>query len=444
MILVVDDEQYIRSSLVGLLEDEGLKADSVLSAERAEAVLQKEDIELILLDIQMGGKDGITFLEDNAEALADIPVIIISGQADIQTAVMAIKLGSYDFIEKPLVPERVLVTVRQALRLRRSLQTEKKLTGRILEKYRLVGESQPMVALRKLIDKAATFDATILITGENGTGKELIAHHIHYLSPRKTEPLVAVNCPAITESLFESELFGHVRGAFTGALSDRGGRFEQAGEGTLFLDEIGDLPAPMQAKLLRVIESGEYEKVGSDKTRHASCRIISATNRDLQAAVNSGTFRKDLFYRLNVVQIEAPSLASRADDIPLLIEYFLQEVSSAEAVSFTPEAIGYMASCDWPGNVRQLKNLVRQILFMYPHGKIGPDDIRQVQSQNMAAETPGSGGTGNRLAEAVRQFEIGFLSEVYRKHDGNIAALARELRMDRGNLSKKLKSLNIV
>ncbi|MEZ5358168.1 MAG: sigma-54 dependent transcriptional regulator [Candidatus Zixiibacteriota bacterium] len=444
MILVVDDEQYIRSSLVGLLQDEGFEAEAVSSAERAEAALAKNDIELILLDIQMGGKDGITFLDDNVEALSDIPVIIISGQADIPTAVMAIKLGSYDFIEKPLSPERVLVTVRQALRLSRSLRAEKKLTGQILEKYKLIGESQVMKNLRGLIEKAALSDSTILITGENGTGKELIAHHIHYKSPRKAEPLVAVNCPAITESLFESELFGHIKGAFTGANANRKGRFAQAGDGTLFLDEIGDLPAPMQAKLLRVLESGEYEKVGSDVTEQSQCRIIAATNRDMPAAIEAGTFRQDLYYRVNVINIEAPALASRVEDIPLLVEHFLDESGAAGDFAFTSEAIGYLASCNWPGNVRQLKNIIQQVTFLCASGEIGADDIRRIRSQNRDMAIDASEGSGNRLAEAVRQFEVGYLSDLFRRHDGNIAAMARELNMDRGNLSKKLKSLKIV
>ncbi len=443
MILIVDDEQYIRSSLAGLLEDEGYKTVSAASAEQAEKVLASGDIDLILLDIQMTGKDGITFLDDNAKALQDIPVIIISGQADIATAVMAIKLGSYDFIEKPLSPDRVLVTVKQALRLSKSIQTEKKLTGHILDAYTMIGQSEAMVALTSLIERAAVCDSTILVTGENGTGKELVVQHIHYLSARKAEPLVAVNCPAIPETLFESELFGHIKGAFTGANSNRTGRFEQARKGTLFLDEIGDLPLTMQAKLLRILESGEYEKVGSDETISSSCRVITATNRDLESAIEKDSFRQDLYYRLNVINIRVPSLSQRLDDFPLLISHFLEGMPGGE-FTFSAEAMGLLATMDWPGNVRQLKNVIQQMTFLCQPGEISADDVTGIQSTNKDLLFEQAGENDNKLTSAVKQFEIGYLSNLYHRHDGNIASLARFLNMDRGNLSKKLKGLKIV
>ena len=443
MILIVDDEKYIRSSLTGLLTDEGYDARSVASAEQAEAILRSDSVELILLDIQMSGKDGITFLADNSGALTDIPVIIISGKSDIPTAVMAIKLGGYDFIEKPLNPERVLICVRQALRLSRSLKTEHKLAGHILERFEIIGESHAIRNLNELICKAAQSDATVLITGENGTGKELVANQIHYQSKRKAEPLVTVNCPAIPEHLFESELFGHVRGAFTGAVVDRIGRFETASEGTLFLDEIGDIPLAMQAKLLRVLESGDFEKIGSDSTVHANCRLIAATNRDLTAMMKEGQFRQDLFYRLNVISIAVPPLSKRLDDIPLLTDYFLKLLQADNEYRFSSEAMGLLATFPWPGNIRQLKNFIQQILFTHPPGEIPAEIVDTLYNSPDGPELSLAIDSDNKLAGAIRQFETGFLSDLYRKHEGNIAAMARYLDMDRGNLSKKLKALKI-
>jgi two-component system nitrogen regulation response regulator NtrX len=444
MILIIDDEKYVRSSLAGLLSDEGYETLAVESAEKGEEVLQEKSVDLILLDIQMPGKDGITFLDDNRSWLQDIPVIIISGRGDIATAVAAIKLGSYDYIEKPLAPERVLVTVKQALRLSQSLRSEQKLVGRILEKYEIIGQSKVIDNLRRMIGKAAASESTILITGENGTGKELVAHHVHYMSNRKSEPMVTVNCPAVPEHLFESELFGHVKGAFTGAHKDRIGRFERADGGTIFLDEIGDLPLALQGKLLRVLETGEYEKVGSDTTVTVDCRLLAATNRNLKNLVDRSQFREDLYYRLNVIDIDVPPLCKRAGDIPLLIDHFLKEFDADDEYRFAADAFGVMASYDWPGNIRQLRNVVQQVIFGCESGNIGPDDIERIYHHHESIDSAPAMGNENRLTAAVRQFETGFLSHLYQKHEGNIAAMARELNMDRGNLSRKLKQLGIM
>ncbi len=444
MILIVDDERHIRSSLSGLLEDEGYRTLAVESAEKAEAALKAQPIEIVLLDIQMSGKDGLTFLDDNRDRLHDIPVIVISGRGDIPTAVAAMKLGGFDYIEKPLAPERVLVTVQQAVRLARSLRSEKKLVGHILEKYEMVGDSLPLAQVRRMIEKAATVDSPVLITGENGTGKELVARHVHYLSNRKSEALVIINCPAIPEQLFESELFGHTKGAFTGADRDRIGRFEKADGGTLFLDEIGDLPMAMQGKLLRVLEMGEFEKIGLDETVSVDCRLLAATNRNLEDMVAGGRFRQDLYYRINVLKISLPPLRERAEDIPLLLEHFLTVADAGETYAFTPDAIGVLASHDWPGNIRQFRNVLQQIIVGCEPGKIDADDIRRVMNLQRTVETDLPDGSENRLTAAVRHFEAGYLSHLHRKHRGNIAAMARELNMDRGNLSRKLKQLGIV
>lgn len=444
MILIIDDEKYIRSSLSGLLDDEGYETAAVESAEKGEKFLQSQDVELILLDIQMPGKDGLTFLEDNRSDLQGIPVIIISGRGDIPTAVSAIKLGAYDYIEKPLNPERVLLTITQALRLSQSLKTEKKLVGHILDRYRIVGRSQAITQVEQMIAKAAATDATILITGKNGTGKELVACHVHYRSNRKAEPMVVVNCPAISEQLFESELFGYVKGAFTGAGADRIGRFEKAHGGTLFLDEIGELPLSLQPKLLRVLETGQFEKVGSDETISVDCRLIAATNRNLKEMIEKSKFREDLFYRINVVTINVPPLGSRPDDIPLLVDHFLGQMNVENEYAFSSEAIGAMASYDWPGNIRQLKNFIQQIIFNCEPGTVGVDDVSRVYYNQQDIESYPAGWSESGLTAAVRKFETGYLSRLYQKHNGNISAMARELNMDRGNLSKKLRQLKIV
>lgn len=444
MILIVDDEPAIRASLSGLLQDEGYQTIAVESAFRAEEVLSTQPISLILLDIQMPGKDGLTFLDDNRRRLTDIPVIIISGRGDIPTAVAAIKLGAGDYIEKPLAPERVLLTVAQAMRLSRSRQTEQKLVGRLLDRYHIIGTSPAAGRMRELIAKAAAVDVPVLITGENGTGKELAAHQIHYLSRRGSEPLVTVNCPAIPETLFEAELFGHVRGAFTGALRDRAGRFEKASGGTLFLDEIGDLPPGTQGKLLRVLETGQYEKIGSDTTRQSDFRLLAATNRNLQEMVAQETFREDLYYRLNVLPIEVPPLRQRMEDIPALLDFFWEELDASGRYTLSAPAAGLLSSYDWPGNIRQLKNVAARIVFECPPGEIGPADIERIYHQREAAVASSSNAGDTGLAAAVRQFETGYLTRLYQKHNGNIAAMARELSMDRGNLSRKLKQLGIV
>ncbi|MFH1700422.1 MAG: sigma-54 dependent transcriptional regulator [Candidatus Zixiibacteriota bacterium] len=444
MILIIDDEKYIRSSLSGMLIDEGYETVAVESAEQGEKILKRQDIDLILLDIQMPGKDGITFLDDNGDRLKNTPVIIISGKSDIPTAVMAIKLGSFDFIEKPLVPERVLITIRHALRLSKSLKTEENLSKKILDKYAIIGQSEPIRRMKQLIAKAADSNATILITGENGVGKELVVYNIHYKSSRRGEPLVIVNCPAIPENLFESELFGHVKGAFTGAQQDRIGRFEKAGQGTLFLDEIGDLSLAAQTKLLRVLESGQFEKVGSDATQNSNCHIMAATNQNLKKQIESSSFREDLYYRLNVISIEVPALKDRVEDIPLLINHFLQSDAAEKHYSFSTDAFGYLAAQGWPGNIRQLRNFVQQIMFTFEPCEITVGMIEEMLQWGKGDFNFDSVRDENKLTHAVRQFEKGFLSDLYQKHDGNIAAIARHLNIDRGNLSRKLKSLKIM
>lgn len=444
MILIIDDEKNIRTSLLGLLTDEGYAATVAASAEEGEKHLASQKIDLILLDIQMPGKDGLTFLDDNREKLKNIPVVIISGQPNIATAVSALKLGAADYIEKPLSPERVIVTVRQTLRLSHALEAEVKLTGKLLDQKKIIGSAPVMIRLDELIDKAAAVSSTILITGENGTGKELVAHQIHYRSSRRAEPLITVNCPAVPSELFESELFGHVKGAFTGALSDRPGRFEAVGSGTLFLDEIGELSPAMQSKLLRVLESGQFEKVGSDETINSTCRLIAATNRDLDQMVTDGSFRQDLFYRLNVINITSPPLRERPGDIGQLVSHFLKLFDAHNQIEIGPDAIAEMALSDWPGNIRQLKNSVERLIFEFSSGTITATDIRKLSNTADPIDLTQLPQSENRLTGAVKLFETRFLSELYNKHNQNIAAMARDLNIDRGNLSRKLKALNIV
>lgn len=446
MILIIDDETYIRSSLSGLLGDEGYETASAGSAEEGEQILKQGKVELVLLDIQMPGKDGLTFLEDNKSRLEGVPVIIISGRGDIATAVTALKMGAYDYIEKPLSPERVVNTIKQARRLSQSIESEKKLVDRILDDYKIIGQATVVDKLRRLISKAASVDSTVLITGQTGTGKELVARHIHYLSKRKSHPLVTVNCPSVPETLFEAEFFGHVKGSFTGAGRDRKGRVEAASGGSLFLDEIGDLPISSQPKLLRLLESGEFNRVGSDEITHIDFRLIAATNRNLREMVDKGEFREDLYYRLNVINIEVVPLKDRIEDLPLLLDFFIDLLGEHDAGRFSSDALGLMASWEWPGNIRQLKNFVEQVLFLAEpcEGEIGAGAIQKIYNSDEIVDDLPATKNENRLKAAIRRFETGYLSNLYSKHNGNVAAMARELNMDRGNLSRKLKQSKIV
>src|SRR5690606_36527865 len=365
-ILIVDDEPGVRSALGGVLRDEGYLVDAVGTAEECLERTARQAFDVIVLDIWLPGMDGLATLAKLRERGVDSQVVIISGHGNIESAVRAIKLGAFDFVEKPLSLEKTVLVVRNAIR-QRSLEAENRdLRARVDRRLTMVGESHAMAQLREQIAMAAPTNGRVLILGDNGTGKELVARTIHALSHRRTGPFVEVNCAAIPEELIESELFGHVRGAFTGAVSDRRGKFEAADGGTIFLDEIGDMSLKTQAKVLRVLQEQVVEPVGSRQQIAVDVRVIAATNKDLAAAIRAGEFREDLYFRLNVIPIFVPPLRERREDIPRLAEFFMTGFAQEygrRPKSFSPEAIDRLQRYDWPGNVRELRNLIERLVI---------------------------------------------------------------------------------
>ncbi|HZS12522.1 MAG TPA: sigma-54 dependent transcriptional regulator, partial [Nitrospirales bacterium] len=368
-ILIVDDEVPILNSLAPILEDEGYQVTTAKSGTEALKMIQDAGPDLVLLDVSMPGMDGIETLKRAREQAPDVQYVMMSGHGTIETAVRATKLGAYHFLEKPLSLEGVTLLIRHALDQRRLEHENQSLRTRVEKRYELVGNSQPMQRLRQLITTAAPTNGRVLISGENGTGKELVARAIHMQSPRRDKPFVAVNCAAIPETLIESELLGHERGSFTGATSQKRGQFEQADGGTLFLDEIGDMSLNTQAKVLRVLQEQSFTRVGGTRMLKVDVRVIAASNKNLQSEIEKGTFRDDLFYRLNVLPIEVPSLRERRDDIPSLVKHFLQlgaEEQGLKVKEIAPDAIEALKQYEWPGNIRELRNLVERLLIMVP------------------------------------------------------------------------------
>ena len=433
-ILIVDDEPNILEAFSSLLNDEGYQTVSADSSEAASRKLSREDVDLILLDLQLPGLPGLEFLRNLRQQPWAPSVLVVSGQADIAAALEAVRLGAVDFLEKPVQPEKLISSVAAALALAAADRQRNLMVEEIDERCRIVGESTAIRQLIAAVDRMAPTDATVLITGENGTGKELIATRLYLQSRRRTAPYLKVNCPGIPETLFESELFGHVKGAFTGAVRDHPGKFALADGGTLFLDEIGDLPLPCQAKLLRVLETGEVESLGRDESREVDVRIICATNRDLSDAISEGRFREDLYYRISVLTVEAPPLSARVEDIPLLTGLFLKRYDPAGHIRLSPAAMAYLQSQNYPGNVRQLRNLVERLTILEADMKVvvagGSPETATDES-----ERP--------LAERVAQFEHDLIRSTLAECDGNISEAARRLKVDRANLSRKVKELNL-
>ena len=377
-ILIVDDEPAIQATLRAVLEDEGYRVSTAGSGEEAVRVVTDEAPDLVFLDIWMPGMDGLETLAELRRARPESPVVMISGHGTIETAVKATRLGAYDFIEKPLSLEKTLVSTARALEHGRLERENAALKARLNVRTEIIGDSEPMRALREAIATAAPTIGRVLIHGENGSGKELVARAIHALSGRREASFVEVNCAAIPEELIESELFGHERGAFTGAVARRRGKFETADGGTLFLDEIGDMSLKTQAKVLRALEEQVVERVGGREPIKVDVRVIAASNRDLQAFIAQGGFREDLFYRLNVIPIEVPPLRHRRDDIPTLIEHFIAVFSAENGKrpkTMSGEALAYFLAYDWPGNVRELRNMVERLVIMTTGEVIGPDDL---------------------------------------------------------------------
>ncbi len=438
-ILIVDDEESILKSLSKPLEREGyevITAENVASARKSNG----RDVDVCLLDVWLPDGDGIELLEEFQRRFPIQEQIMMSGHSDIETAVKAVKLGAYDFLEKPLSLERVLITIENALKLRR-LHRENLAYKRDEElKYQLVGESDEIEELKSLIDRIARTDSRVLIRGENGTGKEIIARTIYFKSSRAGKPFVAVNCAALPEELIESELFGFQKGAFTGATFARGGRFEEADGGTLFLDEIGDMADKTQAKLLRVIEEGEVERLGGGKPKKVDVRIISATNRNLEKKIEENGFREDLYFRLNVVPIHVPPLRHHKDDIPILAEHFIARLCAdygRKPAGITKPALTALSKYDYPGNVRELKNIIERLLVTGEFSTIDRDDVDFVLSTTLLK------GRQIDLKSATEEFERSFILNKIKETNGNMAEAARRLGLERSHLYKKMKTLDI-
>jgi len=412
-VLVVDDEDGIRFSLKGILEDEGFAVAEAATGEAGLAFLESgEGADLVFLDIWLPGQDGLAVLERARELRPELPVIMISGHGTIETAVTALKKGAFDFIEKPLSLEKVLLAAHKAMEFsqlkRENLVLRQTLAG---PEVRLTGESPAMRDLKEQIAQVAPTDAWVLITGENGTGKEIAARLLHAQSRRADQPLVAVNCAAIPEELIESELFGHEKGAFTGADRAQMGKFELAHNGTLFLDEIGDMSLKTQAKILRILQEQRFEHVGGRKTIEVDVRVIAATNKDLPAEIRAGAFREDLYYRLKVFPLVVPPLRDRAQDIPLLIEDFVDQLvrrGGGKRARFSPQALALLASYPWPGNVRELKNFVERMLIMMNGREVTPDKLpREVLAECRVSAAPGHSAVGHSAGHSAGGYPAG-------------------------------------
>jgi two-component system nitrogen regulation response regulator NtrX len=440
-ILIIDDEPGIRSTLGGILEDEGHRATLCESGEEGIAQLARDEFDVVLLDLWLPGIDGLSVLE-RLRTAGGPPVIMISGHGSIDSAVRATRLGAYDFLEKPLSLERVLLTVNHALTDRRLREQVRDLKRHLTLEEILIGESAPMQQLEQQIRSAAPSNSRVLITGENGSGKEIVARTLHRLSLRADQPFIDVNCAAIPEELIESELFGHRKGAFTGAIDDRKGKFELADGGTLFLDEVGDMSLKTQAKVLRVLQEQTFQRVGGQQTIKVDVRVLAATNKSLEAEIGGGSFRSDLFYRLNVIPIDVPPLRARGDDVVLLAEHFLRRFAAEIAQpkkKLSAGAASKLRGHHWPGNVRELRNLAERLAILLPGETIEPEDIQ------LGAHPEASTGIASNLPlrEARDEFEKQYILSRLRELAGNVSRTADALGVERSNLYRKLHAYGI-
>lgn len=443
-ILIVDDERGIRETLRGVLEDEGFEVETVVSGEACLEIVTKQHFSCILLDIWLGdGIDGLETLQKLREDGNDAAVVMISGHGNIETAVKSTKLGAFDFIEKPLSLERTIVTVKNAIRQRELVLVNEQLQKDFAEEYAMIGNSIAMRALRKQISIVAPTDGRVLISGESGTGKELVARAIHTQSRRKNLPFVEINSAAIPEDLVESELFGHTKGAFSGALTAKKGKFEIADGATLFLDEIGDMSPRVQAKMLRVLEEQRFEPIGSNTPIKVDVRVISATNKPLSGLIENGEFRADLFYRLNVIPFQIPPLRERLEDVPLLTEHFNKKFSLAygkKLKEFSVEAIDALQNYAWLGNVRELKNTIERVVIMVEKQKISADDLPKF---NIIDEAPSSSFRFPSFKDATDAYQREFIIHKLAEFEGNVSRAADSMGVDRSHLYRRMKSLGI-
>ena len=447
-ICIVDDEPAILKSLSSILEDEGYQVIVATNGIEGLKVVRSDSPDLVLLDIWMPEMDGLETLKRLRSQFPGILVVMMSGHGSIETAVKATKLGAYDYLEKPLDLEKVTILVRNALHQRKLEEENLNLRIQVERRFELVGSSSTMNRLREMIAMAAPANSRVLISGANGTGKELVARAIHLQSPRHNRPFVEINCAAIPETLIESELFGHEKGAFSGATSMKRGKFELADGGTLFLDEIGDMSLATQAKVLRVLQEQQFTRVGGTKLLNVQVRVIAASNKDLAEEIHKGNFREDLYYRLNVLPIVVPPLKERREDIPELAQHFLKMHSEEQGMKpkeFNAQGLEALAKHDWPGNIRELRNLIERLLIMVPKSVIDASDVEMFLQGRPPTGVPvlSVGTNYDSLREARNVFEREVISQKLRENNWNVSKTADELKIERSHLHRKIKLLNV-
>jgi len=443
-IMIVDDEKNIRDSLAGVLNDEGYSVVLAETAEQSLKLLEKSVPDLILLDIWLPGMDGVEALKAHKQQNPNVPVIMISGHATVETAVTATKLGAYDFLEKPLSLDKVVLSVEHALEQKRLTEVNIELQKRVRGECEILGNSPKIKQLRDDIKRVGEANSWALITGANGTGKELVARNLHFYSKRSDKPFIAVNCAAIPEELIESELFGYEKGAFTGANTSKKGRFDMADGGILFLDEIGDMSLKTQAKILRILEEESFERVGGTRTITVDVRVVAATNKDLMEEIRQKNFREDLYYRLNVIPFHVPKLSERGDDILLFVDHFLgvfSRESGREAPTMDADVRKTLLCYGWPGNVRELKNLMERLVIMSRSGRVTTDNLPQYITGAVSRQPKGL--FAGSIKEARNDFEKEFILTRLEQYDGNIAKTAEAIGLERSHLYRKVKSYGI-
>ncbi len=443
-ILIVDDETHILSTLSAILQDEGHIVYTAETGNEALHFLRNNECEVVFLDVWLPDIDGIEILGNIRQTRPDTAVIMISGHGSIDIAVRSTKMGAYDFLEKPPSMERVLTSLNNALEKVRLKRENIQLKQNIMIEDEMIGESAPIREVKKVIQTAASTNARVFITGDNGTGKELVAKAIYRKSQRNDQPFVKVNCAAIPDELIESELFGHEKGSFTGAVSRRLGKFELAHKGTLFLDEVCDMSQSAQAKVLRVLQEQEFERVGGNDVISVDVRVISATNIDIKEAIETGQFREDLYYRLNVIPIHVPSLSERVKDIPLLVDYFLKKSTSEHGLGdkeISEDGMDFLMEHPWPGNVRELKNIVERLVIMVQGEVITVDDIKKHISSYDYEDTISK--DLSTLKKAREEFEKEYIIQALKKHDKNVSETARALGIERTNLHRKINQYHL-
>lgn len=444
-ILIVDDDKNIRKSLSESLKDEGFLVTAVESGASSLKFIENENVDVVLLDIWMRDIDGIDTLKSLKERFPNVPVIMMSGHGTVETAVKATKLGAFDFLEKPLSLEKLLVQINNLLEMKRLEEENRFLKAAVERKFQMIGNSPAVQKLKEQIELVAPTNSWILITGENGTGKELISRMLHRLSKRSLHPFIEVNCAAIPEELIESELFGHEKGSFTGAISRKKGRFELANEGTLFLDEIADMSLKTQSKILRILQEKKFERVGGEETIETDVRVIAATNKNLEEEIKSGNFREDLYYRLNVIPFHVPALRDRKSDIPLLIDHFLKlfaDENGRKPQVLSEKALHHLIEYYWPGNIRELKNIVERLVIMIRADAISERDLIAVVKEFQMA-TPDDSLSSFTYRDACHSFEKEYLTRKLQEFNWNVSRTAEAIGLERSHLHRKIKSLEI-